>query len=90
LELNERDVSNQCDIVLTEGLDVASPVRDELLGVEFVNSKHDSFPSSLASLLQHVSSVQKPTASVLYYLINDQKDDLQQHSDNGKRCCRCS
>lgn len=41
----------------------------EVVGVEFVNSKHASFPASFDLLWQHASTVQKP-AAVGSYCIN--------------------
>ena len=48
------------NVVLTGGLDAPFTVEGEVVGVEFVNSKHDDITASLDLLSQHLSIVQKP------------------------------
>ena len=47
-------------MALTGVLDSLPAVVGEVVGVEFVNSKHNDFPASLDFFWQHASIVQKP------------------------------
>ena len=61
---------------LTRGVVATSSVAGEFVAVVFFNSKHANLPASLVLLWQHVSIVQNPAYSVLYYLDNEQIEDI--------------